>query len=284
MNTRQPARYEFLQTLEGSEIGFSRINEAKRYISFHWHDSIEILHILSGKMTIHLTGGNVMLKEGDSYLINLKQLHSTSSSEDNSFLLLELPQTFLEKHIPNFDTLTFQLNCGNPDPKHQTKLMHFNEIFFQMDALIEIKPEGFQMRFHSLIFELLFQLFHNFSVKKPLRENIASRKNQERLSSIVNYVYAHYQENISIEEIASYCHLQPQYFCRFFKRNMGYTFLEFVNEVRLYYIYEDIINTDMTIKDITALHGFYNYDLFLRLFREKHNCLPHELRKLYRST
>ncbi|MFQ9702956.1 MAG: hypothetical protein ACLR0U_13550 [Enterocloster clostridioformis] len=35
----------------------------------------------------------------------------------------------------------------------------------QMQIANDIRPEGFLLRFNSLLFELLFQLYHNFSVQ-----------------------------------------------------------------------------------------------------------------------
>ena len=86
-------------------------------------------------------------------------------------------------------------------------------------------------------------------------------------------------EPISIAMIASLVHLQPEYFCRKFKRLMGQTYLEYLNDVRLSYVYEDLIHTTQHLNAILDRHGFTNYKLFRRLFHEKIGCTPGELRK-----
>ena len=58
--------------------------------------------------------------------------------------------------------------------------------------------------------------------------------------------------------------MQPGYFCRFFKKCMGVTFLEYQNELRLSYIYRDLITTEDSVRDILERHGFTNYKLFRR--------------------
>ena len=60
--------------------------------------------------------------------------------------------------------------------------------------------------------------------------------------------------------------MQPGYFCRFFKKCMGVTFLEYQNELRLSYIYRDLITTEDSVRDILERHGFTNYKLFRRMF------------------
>lgn len=83
---------------------------------------------------------------------------------------------------------------------------------------------------------------------------------------------------VPLSEIADVAMLQAKYFCRFFKKCMGVTFLEYQNEIRLSRIYDDIINTDDQISHILERHGFTNYKLFRRMFRERFGCTPTELR------
>lgn len=93
-----------------------------------------------------------------------------------------------------------------------------------------------------------------------------------------------YKQHISIEEIANVAYLQSGYFCRFFKKCMGITFLEYQNELRLSYIYQDILSTDDSIKDILERHGFTNYKLFRRMFFEHFEMTPTEVRKNRNAT
>lgn len=60
---------------------------------------------------------------------------------------------------------------------------------------------------------------------------------------------------------------------------MGQTYLSYLNDVRMTHVYEDLIHTDGHLNVILERHGFTNYKLFRRLFREKFGCTPMELRK-----
>ena len=88
----------------------------------------------------------------------------------------------------------------------------------------------------------------------------------------------HYNERISLKKIAGIAAFEPKYFCRFFKKHMGVTFLEYQNELRLSRIYEDIIHTDGKISDILEKHGFTNYKLFRRMFDARFHMTPTQLR------
>lgn len=73
--------------------------------------------------------------------------------------------------------------------------------------------------------------------------------------------------------------LSPEYFCRIFKRNTGITFLEYVNQVRLTHIYEELLSTEDTVTDILARNGFTNYKVFCRMFRETYGATPIQVRR-----
>lgn len=120
----------------------------------------------------------------------------------------------------------------------------------------------------------------NFSISVVHSNQSQRNKDRARLDTILDYIAQNYR-HISIEEIAGIAYLQPGYFCRFFKKCMGITFLEYQNELRLSFIYQDIISTDDSIKDILERHGFTNYKLFRRMFFEHFKASPTEVRKTH---
>lgn len=105
------------------------------------------------------------------------------------------------------------------------------------------------------------------------------KKDLDRLNFVLNYIAENYQRPISLDEIAGVAYLQTGYFCRFFKKKMGVTFLEYQNEYRLSFIYKDLINTKDPVHIILERHGFTNYKLFRRMFQEHFGCTPTKVRK-----
>ena len=60
---------------------------------------------------------------------------------------------------------------------------------------------------------------------------------------------------------------------------MGITFLEYVSQVRFSHVCQDILHTDQSVTDILSRHGFTNYKLFRRMFRETYGCTPSAKRR-----
>ena len=171
------------------------------------------------------------------------------------------------------------------DPVRSTKQRMLCTVLEQMQIIDEIRPDGFIMRFNSLIFELLFQLYHNFSVK-VFQSCISARRRRilDRLNVVLKYIADHYQRPISLAEISEIAYLQTGYFCRFFKKRMGVTFLEYQNEYRLSFIYRDLISTTDPVHVILERHGFTNYKLFRQMFQEHFGDTPTQIRRNYQKS
>lgn len=276
-NTRN--LYEIIQVPAETGVRFFTSVDAGSYIPGHWHRAIEIIYVFEGELTVNIESAARILTAGQCVLINSDVIHSTKCTTSNTAIVLQIPLDFMELYIPDIQKLFFTLDDPADSPVRQTKLDILKDTLTQMQIANDIRPEGFILRFNSLLFELLFQLYHNFSVKLFQADLTQKNKDLARLNTVLKYTAQNYNRPISIEEIAQVAFLQSGYFCRFFKKCMGITFLEYQNELRLSYIYRDLLNTDDSVNRILERHGFTNYKLFRRMFFEHFHATPTQIRK-----
>ena len=102
------------------------------------------------------------LPAGQCILINSNVIHSTKCTHPNRAIVLQIPIEFMETYIPEVSQLLFLWNPETQDPIMRTKLDRMKDTLTQMQIANDIRPEGFLLRFNSLLFELLFQLYHKF--------------------------------------------------------------------------------------------------------------------------
>lgn len=271
--------YEVIQVPETTGVRFFTEVDTGSYYPNHWHDAIEIIYMVKGELDVTVENTSYHLYEGQCFLINSCVIHSTKCTSPNTGIVFQIPFDFIKLYIPDIEQLQFILDDPSDNPIRQTKLDIFKETLTQMQIANDIRPTGYLLRFNSLLFEVLFQLYHNFSVK-VFRTNTNRRtKDLNRLNAVLSYTNQNYNRPISIDEISQIAFLESGYFCRFFKKHMGLTFLEYQNEVRLSHIYQDLITTTDTLQNILDRHGFTNYKLFRRVFFEHFNATPSQIRK-----
>lgn len=272
-------RYEFIAPSEMLDIHLEFfIDPGGSVINKHHHDWIEIIYLIHGELEVQINNDTKKLKKNEFIVINPMSIHSTRCRDGNTAILLQIPLSFLEKFVPDIREYSFFVDLDSKDPRTQTKLGDIRNTLQDLWIAYQFQAEGYLFRCYSLIFELIYILVHSFSQKLDRKELQRNQKNLERIERIIDYVNCHYTEAISIKEIAGVLGLNEIYFSRFFKANMGTTFLEYLNMVRLEKIYVDLLNTNMSIGEIQEKHGFYNEKVFRRMFREVYGCSPREVR------
>ena len=136
------------------------------------------------------------------------------------------------------------------------------------------------LRFNSLLFlKCFYLLYHSFS------REVESSQFKKRCQKFCAFRTCfrihkkHYNTPITLSEISQIACFQEEYFCHYFKKNMGVTYFQYLNEIRLSHIYCDLTSTDLPLKVLLEKHGFTNYKLFRKMFYEQFATTPGEYRK-----
>ncbi|MEH7495665.1 GH39 family glycosyl hydrolase, partial [Neobacillus niacini] len=101
----------------------------------------------------------------------------------------------------------------------------------------------------------------------------------DRLTEIIDYIQSNYREPLSLEEVASIHYLSIPYLSKYFKKQTGKTFSQYLNEIRLAHAVNELVNSDKPITRIALDNGFPNLASFNRVFNENYQLKPVEYRK-----
>lgn len=69
-------------------------------------------------------------------------------------------------------------------------------------------------------------------------------QNRIRIKNIQNYIQANYQSQISLNDLAQRLYLSNAYLSKYIKKNLGMTFIEYLNNVRLFHAVDEILYTE----------------------------------------
>jgi len=110
----------------------------------------------------------------------------------------------------------------------------------------------------------------------PLLSQSANRRINQVLTQIHNCV----EDFPTQQELARTLRLSPQAFSRFFKRCIGKTFIEYINELRISRVCRKLLETTDSVTEIAYSAGFNNLSNFNEHFRRIKKMTPREYRKL----
>lgn len=119
---------------------------------------------------------------------------------------------------------------------------------------------------------------YTFIASEGYRMPGLQRENQ-RLSQVLEYVFQHFREEITLGTVARAVNMNPHAFCRFFKTHTQKTFVDFLTEVRISHACKLL---GQQYSDITSLAfecGFNNISNFNRCFKSLKGITPRDYRK-----
>lgn len=275
--------YETYRKVDTEGIYLSYSTAPGGYHPLHWHEEIELLYQLNGRSDIQIDGEKYQIQNKLLTVIDSRQVHSIHTYSDTSmFICVHISKKLIEKYIPDIDL--YRIYCI-PDDIPDSQFPEYLSVCRQMEALLRLyitdKP-AWQMESEGIILQVLAQLIRHFSRKSAPDEiglSSADRTSFNRIRDVITYVEEHFREPISLQDIAGHLGLGREYFCRFFKKNMGMSFLRYLNEVRISHVYRDLEQTDAPIAEIAEKNGFHNQKLFNRTFREVYGCTPSAVRR-----
>ena len=132
----------------------------------------------------------------------------------------------------------------------------------------------------SLLHILSILLSHQMLA--PIENNYDKRV--EDIKAVLTYIKENYKEKIYIRDLSDLINMNEQYFCRFFKKAIGHTPIEFINEYRIRQSMHLLEKTDLAVTEICLECGYNNIGNFLKEFRRYTNTTPLKYRKFHQKS
>ncbi len=103
------------------------------------------------------------------------------------------------------------------------------------------------------------------------------------LRAVVDYIYAHYSESLSLETLSTLSGYNKYYLCRLFKKHFGTSPQDYIIQLRILRAKELLRDTEMNIQTISDIVGIADPNYFYRLFKDKTGISAAAYRKNIRS-
>lgn len=92
------------------------------------------------------------------------------------------------------------------------------------------------------------------------------------------YIDHHYNELVTLEDVAAHANLSAYYFSKLFKEQTGTTFIEYLTGVRIVKAKELLKTTRMSLKEICFKVGYHDPNYFSRVFKKITGRSPSDYR------
>lgn len=242
---------------------------------WHYHPELELVLFTQGQGMRFIGDDIALYNEGDLFLIGKNLPHTFVSYQTDETPMAEAICVQFSEEL--FDAFTECLPLHRlfaeasrgiawPDPGREV-----------IDKLRAVVSATGITRLTTLL-ELL-DLLHKTQkwtpiLTQPYQHYAVLSTTTTRIQTAIDHINANYERVIPLREMAAVCHFSPNAFCRWFKQQMGMTFVDYLNKVRLTQVCQLLLSTDYAIGQIALRTGFETISTLNRLFQQKLGMSP----------
>ena len=281
-NSLVPEASIFLQKSSVSTPGSMR--------NHHYHDYYEIYYLLAGDRYYFVKDKTYHIKSGSFVLIKPYDIHSTSKANENGYerYLISFRKKFLEDFLKGTDgeiLLTSFINGGNVATFSEEDRVVVENILSVMLTEYQRKQAGYLQFLKASLMQLLLIVARYGADNTGAKVGITDYFNptHKTVSTVAAYINNHYSEDITLSTISNQFFISPCYFSRIFKETTGFSFVEYLNGVRLKEAQRLLAKTDLSVSEIGERVGYKSNTHFGRVFKASSGISPSLYRKKARS-
>ena len=234
-------------------------------MSFHWHEEVELLRIISGQFTLTLDEEAFRLSPGDVAFIPSGCLHG-GTPEEAVYECVVFDMRFLFK-------------AGDACRRYAGDILHrriaVTPLFLSgsaaaqaagplFDALRECCPGREPIAIGCLL-RLIGEIFRLRLYREAQNSDDCRRVLQ--LKRVFELIETEYASPLSLSQLASCANMTPKYFCRFFKEAVHRSPMDYLNFYRVEMACYALAATDCNVTEAALDAGFNDPSYFIRTFR-----------------
>lgn len=252
-----------------NSLNIMNFHSSKKHTPLHWHENLEILYTVSGERPVTVNGRKYIACDGDCVIVNKNELHEMPATQSH-YVCIMLPASFF----------------GFFDGKKTIKIRNFiRDIRCKqyIDRILEIiSGEDDSLYSELKIFSIIYDFFA-YLVKNYQSDDFDDKNTDNGIlkiyMDILKYILEHYAEDIMIDDLCKFSHINKQTLQKEFKQITGTTVKKYIVQLRIKNAYEMLAYTDKSITEIAFLCGLNDSNYFARIFKKYTGQTPSEVRR-----
>lgn len=228
----------------------------------HFHRSFELVFVEQGELKLDLDQKVYRLHSGEAAFLFPHQLHAYTVLMPSLITII----MFSPDLIGHFST-------------HYRSLLPTNPVLsISLPPVEQLQLEGLYQK-KAFLYGICAALTDSTDFWKAP----PTGSSQTPLHQILSYIESHYQEHCDLADIAACLGYDYTYLSRMFKRKIGISFTEYLNQYRIGQACRLLNNTQDTISSIALQCGYHTIRSFNRNFLRLAGCTPQEYRGGFKS-
>lgn len=257
-----------------------------KHYALHHHDVLELSLVVSGTGTEFINGSPHKLQPGTVTFLRPHDMHEIFCDDTGVEVIccmFDISLLFGSTMEAEFGTIILGTNDGSTsyvdlDPYPYAEMRACLEkmrLEYQEDKLAK------NSYIRSKLIEALIIYFRAHQRRNNLTPTSSNYRNKKLIWNVIQYVNTHYINDLSLEILSTQFDTSVSAISLAFKEVMGTTFLQYLHSLRIRRATGLLLNTSMSILDVSLEAGFQSFRTFSRVFMKIEGTSPREYRLKY---
>ena len=253
-------------------------NGPKGEVLPHFHSYLELFYFESGAGIFECRDKQYPIKANDFLAVDSKQLHVQYSEKQN------VPLVYYCIAVDNLHLSGRNVNCLTNRGFFLHSFENKNNLIYRniLRLLDELRERRFSyaIKVNAIFCELLTDTVR--MVPQSDFEGISERtlNNYNFLNKVKNYIFEHYAEDLTLDDLAKISYMNKSYFLHQFKKLFNISPMRYLTLVRIEQSKLLLSSTDHSITQISSMVGINNPVYFTEIFTKVIGIPPSMYRKI----
>lgn len=254
--------YVYSNSNMDSDMTYVKYDNYEFHTVPHVHREFELVYVAEGSIKVVVDGAHSVANTGECIMILPRQIHFYDCASQTTSVVVNFSGQLISSCLSQFSNSTVDKNVFVPDEVCQIMIRSY---------LIEQNESTIWSRKSMLyaICDCFMQQVHLVPREYP---------DNSPAYHVLHYVAEHYQESITLRDIAQSLGYDYHYLSKTFAQTTKVNFRDFLNCHRIECACGFLRDSDIPISEIALKCGFQNIRSFNRSFQEIMKCTPREYR------
>ena len=248
---------------------------ARYEMPYHWHEEVEILHVLTGSFALIIDEEVHHLQQGDVAYIASGRLHG-GKPDQCVYECIVFDMRLLLKSNDHCryainDVLTRRVDVKAHLPMGSKVTRH--TIVPMFDALRE-QSDGYTLITLGCLFQFVGEVYKFGAYTKRIAPPTQETRSVLKLKKVFEMIETRTQNPPTLSELSACVGMTPKYFCRFFKAATHRTPMDYIGFYRVEQACYEMAATEKNVTEIALDMGYGDVNYFIRCFKKYKGVTP----------
>lgn len=251
-------------------------------IPWHFHEEMEMIYVKEGEIDVYVGHQCIHLSETNGLFINANVLHQVMKACDRSCIAFSF---VISKTLFGEENSVYEKQYITPlIQNHALPYMMLENASYIEQAYMACHDEiyAYEIIARQYLTMVLLEVLEKSNIT-TLSYSKSEYIEDERIKQLMFYLKSHYDEQVTVKDLADYANISEREVQRCFQRNLKETPIQILMKYRLMKACELLGTTTLTVTAIANMCGFLDASYFAKTFKRMLKMTPAAYRKVMQT-